>query len=299
MKIIDVTRKQGKAYEGDTYLEGCARAMKASPSWVRAMLAGALLAAAVDLSNFHKLVAQALQVSNADLTGWVVAAAAVFAYVSVGFGIGNPLRKYRAFGEKEHLLIAVACTVGVVLAIAVVTVFRCGVQGDVTASAEAIAATDVLATGTSSLAGGSAVMRIDPIYATLFYTAMMAIGALMSAVYSYYRYDAVAEKVYDESRAALAHDGQVYDSTFQSIMCDAAEESALEEREREIEGRMADAVLRINTIATQMAMVLDPADAYEVAKASRIVSAFLCGEQARGGEGQGERNEPIELKLAS
>ena len=300
MKTLDNTHKYGKAYEGDTYIENCSHAAKTKASWAKALLVGAALAALVDFYNIHDLFAQTSDAAEGDVLTWLVTAGIVAVYVFAGFAVGNPLRSYFAFREKSDLVIPGLVGVSELAIVGAVSYFRYGTEAAIAASRAQVLASSASSATSSQLSGlGSSGIVADPVAVTALYTFIMIAGALMSIVYSYKSRDAVAERVCIEAEASLAHDAQIYNEAFRAVMCDADQESKLEEQERELDALMTKAVARINMLAADAAMVLDPADAFEVARSSQLIaeSYYQSCDETRASQDDQRRTLPVSVLL--
>lgn len=301
MKAIDNFRKQGKAYPGDTYLEDCARAAKSKSSWSGVLVVGAALAAMVDLYNIHDLFAKTSDASSADAFTWLVAIGIVAVYVFVGFAVGNPLRSWRAYGERSDFAIAALAGAAELAIVAAVAYFRYGAEAAIAANKDYVTSMSAASAGTSQIGSLPTTVSADPLAMTLLYTFIMVAGALMSIVYAYKHRNALAERAFDESSSLLMRDRAIYDQAFRSVMGDAGAERDAERRERELDVQMTRVVARINMLAADAAMVLDPADAYEVMQASRLVADRLRAKPEPAVEVRqaSDRNPAIALPRAS
>lgn len=275
-----------EAFPGDRYIANLKTAAKASRPWVRVLWVAVIVSAFADFYIMWDLLAQLTNCPGPDSTlsqivgdpqGPFVTCALVASYILLGRVVGNKAAEYKAFRTTSSLAITLISLVFEALTLVAVTVLRfLGVMKhhlgndfdeNIMAAFNAFSS-DGISAAVDSLGKYAVTASIE----ALVFASVMALGAVLSMVASYYGSDPVSSEKYRSAKSHIHQDYQAYEKTYFQYAANPEKDRGYEEQEQRLDREMVTAVFELSSIASQLNGVMDPADAQEFRQVNSVVS---------------------------
>lgn len=293
------TNRFPKAYEGDTYVKDLNKSSKARAPWVSFFPLGVALACLADLyllsDTMNMVIRDDLYILIFPVISVFVALALFGVCAFFSYIVGRRIREYTAFEKRTALassIFLLVINIGVLI-----TLFLVRLDGEVKKSGGygsglqqlsfGGSSEGTLSIGASSGGDGGILAFVGTIIEkatdmgpdvwinALVLSLIMLLAIILEAFYAYFSYDPFAGEKKKLAEAYAAEDRQLYERIFFERVSTPEKCKEYERRERELDKRVVTSAFKINRIATQLNGMVDPADAYDFCRISRLLDKDL------------------------
>ena len=296
-------KRYPRAFEGDTYVADLAKAAKTESPYVGMLRLGIVVAILSDLYLMADTLNIALQdeltLRGIPVFSGLLALALLVIYLLLGYLAGKRLHEARAFWKLTSLASGVFLLFAELAALAFIFFLRLYGEiqknGGLEDGGGLFGGAGFGGSGGLSLSFGSSqsefwfvelMKRANELGADAFIpaiamSAIMVIGALISAFYAYLSYDPYAGEKKKLAEVYVAEDRQLYEKVFFESALLPGKGIEYERRERELDKKAVGSAFRINRIAAQLNGIVDPADAYDFCAVSQLLGKEMGNERSR------------------
>ena len=276
-----------RAFPGDTYISDLHKASKTGKPWIKIIPAVIIIAFAADYWLLTDTFSMAFQ--SGFWVTYFVPISLIISYLALGYLAGKKMAEWRSLRRSSALKVFSLLFIVEILVLIFLGILRCygeviqnggmGGSSGLNMSFNGAAAEQTLQIGNKASSTGLdaffskvSELGVDVIFPAVALSLIMLIGAMLGMYYAYCSYDAFAGEKKHLAESYIAEDRQLYEKAFYKAVNLQNKTLDYERRERDLDKKAVATTFKVNSLATQLNGIVDPADAYDFCKISKSIT---------------------------